>query len=75
MNGIDVQPASAIAPAPTLFTHKVSMWTALVVERVRAAATRGEVDIEAIVKDAEHVVEQFEARFEKKPPATPPAST
>lgn len=65
---------AAPAAAPTLFTHKVSMWTALVVERVRAAAARGEVDIEKIVKDAEHVVEQFEARFEKKPSATPPAA-
>lgn len=55
-------------PQPqTLFAHKVAMWTALVVDRVRAAAAAGEVDIETIVKDAEHAVETFEARFEKPP--------
>lgn len=56
-------------PQQTLFNHKVAMWTALVVDRVRAAASAGEVDIETIVKDAEHAVETFEARFEKHPTA------
>lgn len=58
-------PPLPVNPASSLFGHKVGVWTALVVERIRAAGSATEVDMEKILADAEKAIASFEARFEK----------